>query len=211
MKDYYGILGVSRAAEGEDIREAYRDMVKRCHPDSSQTSDTVPTFLDVQEAYDVLRDSDRRREYDRDLDSSPRRRTRSHGWVYSERPKQSNQPFKPREPFGAGAPFGAAEPFARRGSHWGTGLDELDLELSPDEARRGGRVSLPLASGRRCPMCGGAGAVFVFRCGFCRGTGRVGGSSRVVVHIPTGARTGDHIVGYDRFGEPTADIRVVVR
>lgn len=201
MKDYYEILGVSRAAEGEDIREAYRDRVKRCHPDSSQTSETVPTFLDVQEAYDVLRDTGRRRDYDQHLESRGRRGTRPFAEGY-------RAGF---ESYETARPFGFAEGFGRRAGTWKTDLEALDLELSRDEALRGGSHSLPLDDGRLCPMCGGTGAVFVFRCAYCRGSGRLGASSRVIVRIPKGVRTGERIVGYDRHGKPTADIRVVVR
>src|SRR5687768_5457477 len=66
----YEILGVARAASGEDIRRAYKLLVRREHPDL--TGGGVASherFLEIKAAYEVLADPERRRAYDRDPDT----------------------------------------------------------------------------------------------------------------------------------------------
>jgi DnaJ-class molecular chaperone len=70
--DYYAILGVTREISPDGIRNAYRRMARRYHPDKNP-NDTVAhgRFLEVREAYDVLRDPDVRRAYDAITDTAP--------------------------------------------------------------------------------------------------------------------------------------------
>ncbi len=66
MKNYYAILGVSRDETLSGIRAAYRDAVRRTHPDHAGAEST-PAFQAVVEAHSVLSDPDRRREYNESL------------------------------------------------------------------------------------------------------------------------------------------------
>jgi len=63
-KDYYKILGIKKGATDEEIRKAYRDLAKKHHPDVSKSPDAPARFAEVQEAYDVLSDPQKRRLYD---------------------------------------------------------------------------------------------------------------------------------------------------
>ncbi len=66
--DHYQELGVLRDADAEAIRTAYRALAKQLHPDlSEETSESKDAFLRLQEAYDVLRDPQRRADYDDEL------------------------------------------------------------------------------------------------------------------------------------------------
>lgn len=64
-KDYYQILGVSRDASEETIRKAYRRLARKYHPDVSKESGAEEHFKEVAEAYEVLRDAEKRAAYDR--------------------------------------------------------------------------------------------------------------------------------------------------
>lgn len=64
-RDYYTILGVERNATPEQIRKAYRDLARRHHPDVSKAPDAQTRFTELQEAYDVLSDAEKRQQYDR--------------------------------------------------------------------------------------------------------------------------------------------------
>jgi curved DNA-binding protein len=64
FKDYYETLGVSRSADAEEIKRAYRKLARKYHPDVSKERNAEAKFKDVQEAYEVLRDSDKRATYD---------------------------------------------------------------------------------------------------------------------------------------------------
>lgn len=66
MADYYQLLGVSRDASGEDIKKAYRKLALQHHPDRNEGSkESEERFREVTEAYEVLRDSEKRALYDR--------------------------------------------------------------------------------------------------------------------------------------------------
>lgn len=64
FKDYYKILGVESSASEDDIRRAYRKLARKYHPDVSKESDAEARMRDVNEAYDVLRDKEKRQAYD---------------------------------------------------------------------------------------------------------------------------------------------------
>ncbi len=64
FKDYYSALGVARSASDDDIRKAYRKLARKYHPDVSKEADAEQRMRDVNEAYDVLRDKDKRAAYD---------------------------------------------------------------------------------------------------------------------------------------------------
>lgn len=64
MKDRYKILGVTRNASGENIRRAFRKLARKYHPDVASDPQSEAKFKEVNAAYDVLKDSEKRAEYD---------------------------------------------------------------------------------------------------------------------------------------------------
>lgn len=89
FKDYYAIMGVARDATAEQIKQAYRRLARRYHPDVSKEPDAEARFKEVGEAYEVLRDPAKRTAYDQ-LGSGPR----------------PGEPFRPPPDWGAGFEFG---------------------------------------------------------------------------------------------------------
>lgn len=63
-KDYYEILGIPQTATDEDIRQAYRSLARRAHPDVSEDAVDGEVFQDAQEAYEILSDPAQRQKYD---------------------------------------------------------------------------------------------------------------------------------------------------
>src|SRR5512147_1963078 len=63
-KDYYQILGVPRTASDEAIKKAYRRLARKYHPDVSKEANAEERFKELSEAYEVLRDPDKRSAYD---------------------------------------------------------------------------------------------------------------------------------------------------
>jgi curved DNA-binding protein len=96
FKDYYAIMGVARDATADQIKQAYRKLARRYHPDVSKESDAEARFKEIGEAYEVLRDPEKRAAYDQ-LGSGP----------------PPGQEFRPPPDWGSGFEFrGAGHPGA---------------------------------------------------------------------------------------------------
>jgi curved DNA-binding protein len=63
-RDYYEILGLTRSADADEVKRAYRKLARKFHPDVSKEKNAEEKFKEVQEAYEVLRDTDKRAAYD---------------------------------------------------------------------------------------------------------------------------------------------------
>jgi len=77
MADYYRILGISPIADEKQIRAAYRRLARQYHPDAGPGS-SAETFRAVQDAYELLSDPEKRREYDESREAEFRARSRSY-------------------------------------------------------------------------------------------------------------------------------------
>lgn len=63
-KDYYEILGVSKTADADEIKSAYRRLAKKYHPDLNKAPEAAEKFKEINEAYEVLGDDKKRANYD---------------------------------------------------------------------------------------------------------------------------------------------------
>ncbi len=68
--NYYDVLGVARTASPEEIRAAYREAVRRWHPDINPSPEAREHFLLIRQAYEVLSNPEKRQAYDQTLDQS---------------------------------------------------------------------------------------------------------------------------------------------
>src|SRR5687768_6827444 len=105
--DYYDTLGVSRSASQEDIQKAYRKMARKYHPDMNPDDATAKKkFQEVQAAYEVLSDDEKRKKYDQfgaDFESAGAGRGPG-GWRYTTTTGPQTFPFDLDEMFGGGQP-----------------------------------------------------------------------------------------------------------
>jgi curved DNA-binding protein len=92
-RDYYKVLGLERAASAEQVKTAYRRLARKYHPDVSKEKNAEERFKEVQEAYEVLKDPEKRAAYDQ-LGSE---------W-------KSGQQFRPPPDWGSGFEFSGAAP-----------------------------------------------------------------------------------------------------
>jgi len=202
-RTYYMILGVSCTESPSGIRAAYRDLVRKLHPDVAGEASTR-TFLDVTEAYDVLSDAERRREYNHqlrraeeeehqqeqrqaDLQSatlvgSPAARPQ---WIVHGRAPILGHPESIRPSFEAMHDrflrnfTGLRVPKSER-------LEGLNFEvlLTPSELMNGSIVPVGVPVFHRCAHCGGSGRDWFYPCPYCQQSGFIEGEETVRVKIP---------------------------
>src|SRR5581483_11289215 len=168
IKNYYAILGVSQNETPSAIRAAYRDAVRRTHPDHAGPQAT-PAFQEIVEAHSVLSDPDRRREYNQTL--SRYEGDRGRPGLLHPFPGES----EPRSIFAdAHAVHPSFEALADRLLRNFTGLDipkaerperlSVEVILTPEEAARGGFLSIGIPVDEVCRFCGGTGNDWLFPC-----------------------------------------------
>ncbi len=231
LKNYYLILGVTADASLDEIKTAFRRRALELHPDASGLHSDP--FLELQEAYAVLTDPDRRRRYDQQFvavapASSARRATAEP--LVSPRPK--GEPFRPVEPARGFREVSLTESFATyRPSFdelfdrfWSNfedltrpkaeRLESLTVEVvvRPEEAARGGQVRVWIPARAACPACGGRGAVGGYECWRCEGHGALTSEFPLAVTYPRGLRDGDAVrLPLDRFGVRNFYLTVLFR
>lgn len=105
--DYYKVLGVSRDASQDDIAKAYKRLARKYHPDLNKASDAEAKFKDLNEAYEVLKDPDKRSRFD----------TLGANWKHGV-------PFEPPAGWGPGGPGGVRYEF-RDGGFGGSGFSDF--------------------------------------------------------------------------------------
>jgi DnaJ-class molecular chaperone len=181
MRDYYHVLGVPADAGADEIKRAYRQLARRYHPDISG-EDRGAAFLEVSQAYEMLRDPARRRHYDaaRLQEGRPGSGTDAGvNWFADEIaidfPSVSSVLDRMREAF-----FGAEHAVAL----------SAELVLTAREAFDGVTVPLDVPLRRTCRRCGGRGEVWTDWCPPCGGLGEVSASHSLLVRVPAGVREG---------------------
>ena len=78
--DYYEILGVARDASLDTIKRSYHELVRKYHPDVNQNSGSAEMFLSIQEAYEQLKEPEKRKKYDLELSHVPGCTPVHNGW-----------------------------------------------------------------------------------------------------------------------------------
>jgi molecular chaperone DnaJ len=234
-RDFYEVLGVARDASDEDIKRSYRKLAMQFHPDRNVgDAEADIKFKEAAAAYEVLRDPEKRRRYDR----------YGHAGLDGAGLHQFTDAQSVVDLFGdvLGDLFGMRG--GRRGPQGGRDL-EVEVQIDLLEAARGTKKSFPIpreelcgdcnGSGARkgsspqsckrcngqgavllsqgffrvqqtCRACGGRGQVITDHCPTCRGHGRVVAKREIEVTIPPGVDTGNRVrlTGEGEAGDPGA-------
>jgi DnaJ-class molecular chaperone len=215
-RDYYKVLGVSKSASSGDIKKAYRRLARKYHPDVNPGEKAAETrFKEINEAYEVLSDPDKRRRYD----------TLGPNWqdqfgFGGSRPRSSGT----RTGTGSGGiPYDYTDPtgfsdffevlFGRAGRRTGTtgtagtgrtatqqtpirkaGEDiEQPVEITLREAYAGTSRAFTHEVTEACPTCKGSGEVGGRTCATCGGKGTTTRTRKLEVNIPAAVDTGSKV------------------
>ncbi len=223
-KDYYAILGVSRTATEKEIKQAYRRLARKYHPDVNPGDKSAETkFKQINEAHEVLSDAEKRKKYDRFGDQ----------WQNAEQFAKASQGAQ--RDFGKGGGyttydsgdlgdlgdifggifqgFGTGAGSARRAARPSSMEHPVDVTL--EEAYQGTKRVIQMQAEEPCATCGGAGRVGRTRCSTCGGAGRLLKSRRLEVKIPPGVGDGSKVriagQGSQGYDGAKGDLYLVVR
>lgn len=181
MKDYYKILGLSPDCSQEDIKKAYRKLARDSHPDSCGREDSTE-FREVQEAYDAIGDKIKRNSYDREKRIQQQQsqniptysfRTGDTGfsltYLYENYFEQILNQFLSNDPL-----------YPNIGGF----NNQMELILTPEEARVGGIIPVEVPIHESCPTCRGKGSNRFFFCDHCDGSGSIEQLIKIKIKVP---------------------------
>jgi curved DNA-binding protein len=202
FRDYYETLGVGRSATEEEIKKAYRKLARKHHPDVNPGDKSAEErFKEINEAYEVLSDPDKRKRYDQ-LGANWKA-----GSDFTPPPGQDGHQYEYRdfgdiftESRGGGfSDFFESLFGGRRGPRAGPGFAmrgqdvEADIALSLEDIHRGAARTLSFQVREPCPSCQGTGVSDGKPCPSCRGAGMVTKPRSIEVNVPAGVREGSTI------------------
>ena len=181
MKDYYKILGVSSNCSQEDIKKAYRRLARNFHPDSCGSEDSTE-FREVQEAYDAIGERSKRNNYDREKRTQQQQSQNIPAYSFRTRETGFTSPFLDNNFFDQ-----ILHQFLGSDAYYqdATGLNnQIELILTPEEARIGGIIPVEIPIHETCPTCRGKGSNLFFFCDHCGGDGSIEQSVEINIQVP---------------------------
>lgn len=208
-RDYYDILGVKRGANEKEIRRAFRKLARQYHPDVNQGDKGAEAkFKEINAAYEVLSDADKRKKYDKYGDR----------WQFADQIEEAERQQASGARFGGGNGFGdggfsysyegSPEDLGDLGSIFGNlfgrgrrgaslrrrGEDvEYAVDVTLEEAFNGTQRVLQVEAEEPCRVCNGTGTVGQAICQTCGGHGVVLAPKRLEVKVPAGVQTGSRV------------------
>jgi len=206
-KDYYKILGVAKGASADDIKKAFRKLARKYHPDVNPGDKKAEEkFKEINEAYEVLSDTDKRRKYD----------TLGPNWADQFGPgagRRGAGGFR-GTPFNFDASSNFSDFFETLFGNSASGMGtsgtsgtrprsdfrrragdniEQPVEVTLQEAYVGGTRTFTIQSTEVCPICRGVGEIGGKTCTNCSGQGQLVRNKRIQVKIPAGVDNGSKI------------------
>ena len=223
-KDYYRVLGVSRSATEKEIKQAYRRLARRYHPDVNPGDKSAEArFKDINEAHEVLSDAEKRKKYDRFGDQ----------WQHADQFAKAGQGAQwdfrkggtyTTSDFGDLGDLGSIFDSVFRGFGTRSGTVrrsgkpkgvEHPIEVTLEEAYHGTKRVLQVWGEEPCSACGGQGKVRNKPCAACGGYGKGMKPRRLEVKVPPGVRNGSKVriagQGNPGYGGVRGDLYLVVK
>jgi molecular chaperone DnaJ len=226
-KDYYELLGVKRDATDKEIKQAYRRLARKYHPDVNPGNKSAEAkFKEINASYEVLADKEKRAKYDKFGDK----------WQYADQFEkaggQQQSPYYEYSPddetgYHFGGDIGGMDSIFEELLHGGRsrgfsrraqprrGQDlETPVEVTLEEAYSGTSRTISLRVEETCATCKGTGRVQNIPCSVCRGAGVVPNIKRLEVKIPAGVSTGSRVriagKGQPGYGGASGDLYLVI-
>ena len=175
-KDYYEVLGVSKDASQDEIKSAFRKLAKKYHPDINHDADAPEKFKEAEEAYSVLSDEGKRRQYDQYGHAAFDGMNGGAGYDFSD--FDFSDIFS--DLFGGG--FSSFGGFGGRSNRASKGRDTLTkVKLTFEEAAFGCKKDIQVDTMEECEHCHGNGGTGEHTCSRCHGSGVVTAEQRTIL------------------------------
>ncbi|MGF1505797.1 MAG: molecular chaperone DnaJ [Anaerolineae bacterium] len=166
-RDYYDVLGISRGANDQDVKKAFRRLARQYHPDVSDEPDAEERFKEINEAYAILSDPQKRAAYDRYGHAAFGNGAPGGAYPYADISDIFEEIF--------GSAFGGAATRTRRGPRQGKDILKR-LRIDFEEAVVGTEREITFNRHAACSVCNGSGAepgTSPQTCPTCQGSGEV--------------------------------------
>ena len=208
-RDYYEVLGVNKGATDDEIKKAFRQQSKKYHPDLHPgDKEAEAKFKEVNEAYQVLSDSDKRSKYDRFSHAGvdPNFGAGGAGGGFNGAGFDFGDIFG--DIFGGFGGFGGGA--RRNGPRRGADVRQV-VDITFEEAAFGCTKKINITKQEKCDTCGGTGAkpgTSAQTCPHCNGTGQIQTQQRTILGYMTNVTTCPHCHGEGKIiQEPCRDCR----
>ncbi|MBR1376224.1 MAG: molecular chaperone DnaJ [Bacilli bacterium] len=176
-KDYYEVLGVSKNASQDEIKSAFRKLAKKYHPDINKDADAPEKFKEAEEAYSVLSDESKRRQYDQYGHAAFSNGSGGAGYDFSD--FDFADIFS--DIFGGNFTSGFGS-YTGRGNRPTKGRDTLTkVRLTFEEAAFGCKKDIEVTTSEDCSYCDGKGGTGESTCSKCHGSGTVTSEQRTIL------------------------------
>lgn len=188
-RDYYEVLGISKDADEKQIKSAFRRLAKEYHPDLNKSPDAAEKFKEVQEAYEVLSDDNKRKTYDQYGHAAFDNNGNTSGGFGGFGGFSSGFGFDDVDlsdilsgVFGNG--FGFSSSSSKNSTRARKGRDTLyRLNVSFEEAVFGCKKDITVDVTDNCSECSGKGGFNEKKCDHCNGTGTVAEEQRTMFGV----------------------------
>ena len=175
-RDYYEVLGVSKSASQDEIKSAFRKLAKKYHPDINHDADAPEKFKEAEEAYSVLSDENKRRQYDQYGHAAFDNMNGGAGYDFSD--FDFSDIFSDLFGGGFASSFGG---FGGR-TRASRGKDTLTtVRLTFDEAAFGCHKDITIDVLENCEHCNGKGGTGEKTCSRCHGSGVITTEQRTIL------------------------------
>ena len=170
-RDYYEVLGVSKSSPADEIKQQYRKLALKFHPDRNKSADAAEHFKEISEAYAVISDPEKKQVYDQ------------HGHAGVDGRYSTDDIFHGAQGGGFDSIFDSL--FGRGGGRGGFGFNQqqqhgsdllYETHITLEEVLHGKKIEIDLRKQLQCDICNGSGAkpgTNKKTCGTCNGQGQV--------------------------------------
>lgn len=211
-KNYYEILGVTPDSEAGEIKSAYRRLARKFHPDINKAPDSVRKFKDILEAYEVLSDEIKRKQYNM-VNGFYKTSKSSYKTEYKTNPQHKTNESFTKEPSAEEQETPTSDNEIYRKKFFKDSinsiLDEItrshysqkqqknikngddintDISISLEEAINGTERILNIMHKELCPNCRGRKFINGSKCSVCEGSGEFTSHKKITVKIPKGIK-----------------------